>query len=154
MRETDRQVMTKRTYAPERLATICYQLAAQAYPHGAPWRETTFVADIEAPQTHYDLLMSRERPIGFISYSVVLDEVEITNVAIHPDFRRLGHARWLLTTCLERLTVGDQVFLEVRASNRAAYQLYSTCGFKTISKRKQYYHDPVEDALIMRKIID
>ncbi|WP_318767067.1 ribosomal protein S18-alanine N-acetyltransferase [Lactiplantibacillus carotarum] len=150
----DRELVAGKAYPPAKLAAICYHLSAVAYPNGAPWRQTTFKADIAAPQTRYDLLTWQDQPIGFISRTTVLDETEITNLAVHPDFRRQGHARWLLKTDLAQLDQGDQVFLEVRASNQAAQQLYLQCGFEQIATRQDYYHDPVEDAWIMRKIID
>ncbi|KLD61502.1 hypothetical protein WP50_01770 [Lactiplantibacillus plantarum] len=80
-------------------------------------------------------------------------ETEITNIAIDPAYQRQGHARWLLTACLAQLSAGS-VFLEVRASNLAAQRLYQQCGFDQIATRKEYYHDPEEDAWIMRKMIN
>ena len=83
----------------------------------------------------------------------MLDETEVTNVAIDPAYQRQGHARWLLTQCLAQLSAGT-VFLEVRAHNIAAQRLYQQVGFEQIATRKAYYQDPDEDAWIMRKIID
>ncbi|CAJ1225927.1 ribosomal protein S18-alanine N-acetyltransferase [Lactiplantibacillus xiangfangensis] len=141
-------------YAASDLAAICYQLSAAAYPNGAPWRQATFMADIEAPQSRYHVMLADKRPVGFVSCTIVLDEVEITNIAVHPDFQRHGLARQLLQTCLAALTTNGQIFLEVRPSNVAAQKLYRQFGFEQIATRRRYYHDPVEDAWIMRKIID
>lgn len=149
----ERQLVSGGTYSAGQLAHRCYELAAAAYPNGAPWRLATFMADIEAPQTHYDLLVVGEQPVGFVSWSTVLDETEITNVAIHPDAQRQGHAQWLLMAVLASLDKNSRVFLEVRASNVVARRLYGRCGFEQISTRKAYYQHPTEDALIMRKRI-
>ncbi|RRK11816.1 ribosomal-protein-alanine N-acetyltransferase [Lactiplantibacillus garii] len=151
---TEGQLVSGTSGEPKQLAATCYQLAAVAYPNGAPWRQATFQADIEAPQTRYDLLLLGGHPVGFASWTVVLDQVELTNLAVHPDFRRQGLAEQLLNAGLTRLKISDQVFLEVRQSNVAAQRLYLKAGFGQIATRKRYYHDPTEDAWIMRKIID
>lgn len=153
MTERVGQVLTSTHWSATTAAKLCYDLAAAAYPHGAPWRLATFIADMEMPQADYRVLMVNDRPIGFVSLTVVLDEVEITNVAIHPDFQRQGWAYYLLQQVLTSLPSANQVFLEVRASNSAAQQLYQRCGFQKISTRSAYYQNPREDALIMRKII-
>ena len=150
---TKRQLVTAEQLTVAEAAQICYRLAAQAYPNGSPWRQATFMADLALATSHYELLWLQAEPIGFISRSTVLDETEITNIAIVPTYQHQGHAYWLLTACLARLTAGA-VFLEVRASNLAAQRLYRRCGFERIAIRQAYYQDPEEDAWIMRKIIN
>lgn len=151
---TESRIISGATLPAEKLGKLCYQLANAAYPNGAPWQQTTFIADVEMPQAHYDVILVRNRPVGFISHTLVLDEAEITNVAVHPDFQHQGLAGRLLNGCFEQLSLGDQLFLEVRSSNVAAQHLYLKCGFEHIATRKNYYHSPLEDALIMRKIIN
>ncbi|WP_265485899.1 ribosomal protein S18-alanine N-acetyltransferase [Lactiplantibacillus plantarum] len=150
---TERQLVDSTQLDAGRAVQVCYQLATLAYPGGAPWRQATFAADMALPTVHYDLLRWQDELIGFVSRSTVLDETEITNIAIDPAYQRQGHARWLLTACLAQLSAGS-VFLEVRASNLAAQRLYQQCGFDQIATRKEYYHDPEEDAWIMRKMIN
>lgn len=150
---TERQLVSAEQLTVQEMAQICYQLATRAYPNGSPWRQATFMADLALTTTHYELLWWQHDPIGFISRSTVLDETEITNIAVVPTYQHQGHAYWLLTACLAQLTAGT-VFLEVRASNLAAQRLYRRCGFKRIAIRHAYYHDPEEDAWIMRKIIN
>jgi ribosomal-protein-alanine N-acetyltransferase len=151
---TERRLVSGSTYLSADLAKLCYQLADQAYPQGAPWRQVTFAADIVTPQAVYNVLSVDQRPIGFMSMTTVLDETEITNIAILPAFRHRGQAQWLLTTVLDQLNRPGKVFLEVRQSNQAARRLYDRCGFEPLSVRRAYYHDPTEDALIMRKIMN
>lgn len=135
------------------VAQVCYELAAAAYPEGAPWRLATFAADLALPQSCYQLLVREQQPIGFISQTTVLDETEITNVAVLPAFQRHGYARLMLQRTFAQLMPTTKCFLEVRRSNTPAQKLYEQCGFEQISTRKNYYQHPSEDALIMRKII-
>jgi len=74
-------------------------------------------------------------------------EREILNLAIKPEFRRLGLAATLLANELKRAA---NIFLEVRESNVAAVQLYKNAGFIEISRRRDYYDNPVESAIVMR----
>ena len=75
------------------------------------------------------------------------------NVAVHPDFRRQGIAEALVNGLVEHLkTMGSHCLtLEVRASNVPAISLYEKLGFSEIGRRKNYYRNPREDALILRK---
>jgi len=150
---TDRQLVTVTDQTVPAMAQVCYELADAAYPGGSPWQLATFKADMALTTATYNLLRWQGQLIGFISHSTVLDESEITNVAIAPAYQRQGHAQWLLMACLGQLPAG-QVFLEVRASNVGAQQLYQRCGFQQLTLRSGYYHDPGEDAWIMRKIIE
>ena len=73
-------------------------------------------------------------------------EVEILNVAVDPGFRGQGVA----TALIESLQAA-QVFLEVRESNTTAIGLYRRIGFEEAGKRKEYYDNPTEDAIVMRR---
>ena len=75
------------------------------------------------------------------------------NVAVHPDFRRKGIAEALIEELVETLKRKDShcLTLEVRASNGPAIALYEKLGFAQVGRRKNYYRNPKEDALILRK---
>ena len=90
---------------------------------------------------------------GYIGSQTVMDETDMMNVAVHPDFRRQGIAEALITGLVEHLkTIGSRCLtLEVRASNAPAIALYEKLGFSEIGRRKNYYRNPREDALILRK---
>jgi ribosomal-protein-alanine N-acetyltransferase len=91
------------------------------------------------------------RVIGFAAFHRIIDEAEVFNMAVDPDFRRLGAGRELLREARERLmAVGaKRVYLEVRHSNKAAQNLYYSVGFAIHSLRKDYYRGPAEDALVL-----
>lgn len=93
------------------------------------------------------------QPIGFLAASQAADEAEILNIAVHRDFRRQGAASALLVAALHSFQRSEvaRVFLELRASNLAAYALYARQGFLSSGSRKAYYRDPPEDAVCMEK---
>ena len=80
-----------------------------------------------------------------------LDEGSVTNIAVHPDFRRRGLGRAIVRAMLDEAKKRGirSVFLEVRQSNEAAKALYFSEGFSEIGRRKNFYRAPVEDALAM-----
>ena len=88
---------------------------------------------------------------GYITYSVVLDEVQIANVAVHPDQRRRGIAENLLKSLYASSKASGMsvITLEVRESNKPAICLYKKCGYKEVGRRKKYYKSPDEDAILM-----
>ena len=98
-----------------------------------------------------------EHPIaGYLIYADPTDEAELHRVAVLPEYRRRGLARKLMAEMLQRTGHGSDVetkhiFLEVRAGNAPAIALYSNCDFQEIDRRKNYYHDPDEDAVIMKR---
>lgn len=94
--------------------------------------------------------------VGLFSGQLVLDELQIDNVVIAESQRRRGLATRLLKLGLSRaLTAGArQAALEVRASNIAAAALYDRCGFVVAGRRRDYYHHPEDDALIMICVIE
>ena len=82
---------------------------------------------------------------------VAVDEGQITNIATHPDFRRMGYGRAVVEALIKfaknnRL---ESISLEVRESNKAAIALYTDLGFKIEGKRKDFYKKPTEAALVM-----
>ncbi len=89
--------------------------------------------------------------LGYLCLWFIVDEVHITNLAVHPSHRRQGVARALMAVVLGRCRADGAVraVLEVRPSNEEARQLYEAFGFRTIGRRKGYYFESGEDALVM-----
>ena len=96
------------------------------------------------------------RVLGYVVAWFVLDEGEIANIAVDPDERGKGFGSALLDAALA--VAGQRavrtVYLEVRASNHQARALYDSRGFLEVGRRKAYYRRPVEDAVVLRRILD
>ena len=91
--------------------------------------------------------------MGYVGSQTVMDETDMMNIAVHPDCRRQGIAAALVNARVASLQdMGSHsLTLEVRASNAPARALYDMLGFQQVGLRRNYYHNPKEDALILRK---
>jgi len=96
------------------------------------------------------------RIAGYIIAFAIGEDAELLNVAVAPQHRGKGLAGQMLDAVL--IDLGGRgvrtAFLEVRESNRAARALYGSRGFTEIGRRRNYYRRPVEDALVMRRILE
>jgi [ribosomal protein S18]-alanine N-acetyltransferase len=92
------------------------------------------------------------RVVGFLASRVTIDELHINNIATHPGFRRMGVGRALMETAIEqsRNFGASRCVLEVRAGNASAQALYARLCFRVIGRRRDYYTNPMEDALVMQ----
>jgi ribosomal-protein-alanine N-acetyltransferase len=98
------------------------------------------------------LSSSREALAGYVVARLGAGELHINNLAVRESYRRQGIGRLLLSQILERARKAEAMaaFLEVRASNFTAQSFYERCGFRVVGRRRNYYPEPREDALIMR----
>jgi ribosomal-protein-alanine N-acetyltransferase len=94
--------------------------------------------------------------VGYLCLWAVADEVHVTNLAVHPAWRGEGVGRQLLGTLLahHRTTGARRAFLEVRPANAEARRLYAGLGFKEVGRRRGYYVDTGEDALLLEARLD
>ena len=89
--------------------------------------------------------------LGFAAFHWLGEEAELWNLAVAPRHQRQGVAKALFEEARRRLlqTGVARIFLEVRASNAPALEFYRTAGFKTLMRRRDYYRNPSEDALVL-----
>jgi len=122
-----------------------------------PWQEASLRHDLESnPAARLLVAVSHDQQLlGYAAYWAVFDEAQINNVAVLPSCRRQGIGRMLLENLSAWADAEElhQMILEVRAGNQAAVRLYESCGFRPIGRRRGYYADNGEDAIIMLKIL-
>ena len=118
-----------------------------------PWSENSVASELSNKLSYWLVALEGERVAGYVGSQTVMGETDMMNIAVHPDFRRRGIAEELVNALVDGLKTMDShcLTLEVRASNAPAIALYEKLGFQQIGLRKNYYRNPREDALILRK---
>lgn len=120
------------------------------------WGEQSLKAELANKASEAFVLLEDEEIVGFCAFTVAGEEANLNTLAIDPLFQRKGAASTLLLVAFETLKAKNvkEVYLEVRASNRAAISLYEKIGFHTIGERKDFYKNPKEHAILMQYLID
>jgi ribosomal-protein-alanine N-acetyltransferase len=118
----------------------------------APWSEKQVKAELEAPNGRGWVVEEEGRVAGYAFFRTCLPECELLHLVVLPARRRCGIAQTLLQQALTSLVQAGcrSCLLEVRDSNMAARQLYTKMGFFQVGRRKNYYRQPIEDALLMQ----
>ena len=117
------------------------------------WHEQSVASELENELSLWLVAMDGDALAGYVGSQTVLGETDMMNVAVHPAYRRQGIAERLILELVEALKEKEShwLMLEVRASNEEAIKLYEKLGFREVGRRKNYYRNPREDALILRK---
>ena len=117
-----------------------------------PWPESSFRFELrENPASRCWVADVDGRIAGAIVAWLLVDEAHVATIATHPDFRRQGIAKKLLTHAL-RTMIGEGAqssVLEVRECNITAQEMYRKFGYQESGRRKRYYKDNDEDAILM-----
>jgi ribosomal-protein-alanine N-acetyltransferase len=147
-----------RRAAPSDVAALA-ALEAACFTH--PWTAAQVAQEVHGVEGGLVLVLEGPRAGGeafegiraYASFRRVVDELHVMNVAVAPAHRRRGLARFLLLFALGRAAREGAVraLLEVRAGNREALGLYAALGFAPCGRRRGYYRDPVEDAVVLSK---
>jgi len=117
----------------------------------APWSERSFRNELSHPHGVFLTALADGKVMGYGGFWMVVDEAHITTVAVSAEFRRQGAGQRLMVELLERAKKNGMVCstLEVRAGNDPAIKLYEKLGYVVTARRKAYYPDNKEDALVM-----
>lgn len=118
-----------------------------------PWSADSLTQELSNPMAVYRTASIGGKIVGYVGMHHIIDEGYITNIAILPEYRRMGIAKRLIEHLLE---YGEEnglrmITLEVRESNLPAQDLYQGFGFKKCGKRKNFYTVPTEDGTIMTR---
>lgn len=140
--------------APLQLRRLVYSdlpavLAIERRSFPTPWSLAMFVLELSKPSGICLAAASGNGLAGYLVCSRYADVWHLMNVAVEPERRREGIATVLIERLLRKVGPDARLTLEVRASNRAAIAMYECFGFRLAGRRRRYYHDNGEDALIM-----
>ena len=127
-------------------------LAIEKKSFADPWSRRLFRETLSFPHSvNFVMRGSEGALLGYINFYIIAQEAHMLNLAIHPSWRKKGFATRLLTHSIEQLKHQDAMhfFLDVREGNQDAIELYRKFGFEVIGKRKRYYSETNEDALVM-----
>ncbi|ORP05754.1 ribosomal-protein-alanine N-acetyltransferase [Streptococcus mitis] len=139
----------KRIQQQPDLAQAIYAVMVTVYPV-SPWTLEQIQADLSQDQTWYALAYDGAEVIGFLAVQENLFEAEVLQISVKQTYQGKGIASALFA----QLPTDKEIFLEVRKSNQRAQAFYKKEKMVIIAERKTYYHDPVEDAIIMKREID
>ena len=142
-------IKIKRIQQQPDLAQAIYDVMVDVYPV-SPWTLEQIQADLSQDQTWYALAYDGVEVIGFLAVQENLFEAEVLQIAVKGAYQGQGIAPALFAT----LPAEKEIFLEVRKSNQRAQAFYKKEKMAIIAERKAYYHDPIEDAIIMKREID
>ena len=119
-----------------------------------PWSEKSVASELTNPLSTWIVAVDGDTVTGYVGAQTCGDETDMMNVAVDPNYRRCGIARQLIEALILQLQDrgSHSLTLEVRVSNMPAVTLYGSMGFEQVGLRKNYYRNPKEDALILRKV--
>lgn len=138
-------------FVPLEASHIPRLLAIEAEANSAPWSEKSFQNEIGHPHGVFLVGLIDGEVVAYGGIWLLVDEAHVTTVAVRADKRRLGIGRRLVIELMRIARERGMVCatLEVRAGNTAAIELYQNLGFVIAARRKAYYPDNKEDALVM-----
>jgi ribosomal-protein-alanine N-acetyltransferase len=150
-------VETELIPAPMTESDLDQVLAIERVSFITPWTRAAFCYEIEQNKVaRCTAMRADERVVGYVCLWEIGHEIHVTNLAVHPEWRRRGVGRQLLAFAMAggRARGVTLAFLEVRPSNAQALKLYGSLGFQVIGRRAGYYFDTGEDALVMEARLD
>jgi len=137
---------------PMTIARIDDVLAIEKVSFSDPWSREMFRSELEVGGGTYARIAERGKTlVGYLLAVLIIDEAHLGNLAVHPSERRSGVGQRLLDDLLETARERGiaRVSLEVRESNQIARKFYYRNEFIDVAMRKNYYRNPVEDAIVM-----
>ncbi len=126
-------------------------LAIEKVSFPTAWPRQVFEIELKSPRSFTRVSKIGDKVIGYVVAWTVYDEGHILNIAVHPEFRRMGIGEDLMIDCFDYFSKrhAKYALLEVRISNIIAIKMYEKLGFKSIGTRRGYYNDTGEDAIVM-----
>ena len=141
------------TIGPMTAAQVPEVAALEKKCFSMPWSERSIAEELENELSLWLTAVEDGKVAGYIGSQTTVDGSDVMNVGVDPEKRQRGIGKQLLSALGEALHArgSGSMTLEVRPSNAPARALYAWYGFREIGRRKKYYVNPTEDALILRK---
>ena len=117
----------------------------------SPWSRKSFENELKKEYGVPLVVEKVGKIIGYLVQWLIVDEIHIANIAVHPEWRRQGIAERLIEYCLSHSGGFRWIGLEVRDNNQAARRLYEKFGFREMGVRAKYYEKENADAIVMIK---
>jgi len=139
---------------PMRKEDVEEVLEIEKLSFSTPWSKEAFISEVTKNScAKYIVAEVDNKIVGYGGFWVVVDEGHITNIAVHPEYRSKGIGSKIMEGLIELAKKNGiiSMTLEVRESNIVAQHLYAKFGFRPLGRRKGYYQDNNEDAIIMWK---
>ncbi len=128
------------------------QIETEQFSH--PWKKSYFTDELTHDISNFFVAedVEKKRVAGFIIFWIIEETMELHNIAVSGDYKKKGIGKRLMLFLLEKARKNnvEEIFLEVRKSNVTAIRLYEAFHFKQVGVRKDYYSNPVEDAMIFK----
>jgi [ribosomal protein S18]-alanine N-acetyltransferase len=118
-----------------------------------PWSPISFDVEFDDPYGWFHVIEVDGVVAGYVVARFVAEQGEIANIAVAPDRQGAGLGGQLLDAAIaaSEAKVSEAIWLEVRESNEPARRLYASRAFEPIGRRRGYYREPAEDALVLRR---
>ncbi|ABY91800.1 [SSU ribosomal protein S18P]-alanine acetyltransferase [Thermoanaerobacter thermohydrosulfuricus] len=139
---------------PMRKEDVEEVLEIEKLSFSTPWSKEAFISEVTKNScAKYIVAEVDNKIVGYGGFWVVVDEGHITNIAVHPEYRSKGIGSKIMEGLIDLAKKNGitAMTLEVRESNITAQHLYAKYGFRQLGRRKGYYQDNNEDAIIMWK---
>ncbi|MDN5332445.1 MAG: [ribosomal protein S18]-alanine N-acetyltransferase [Tepidanaerobacteraceae bacterium] len=149
MEKASREKVTIELMKPEDLDQV---MEVEKLSFTNPWSRNSFFLELTTNElATYIVARVDGKVVGYAGMWLIVGEAHVTNVAVHPEFRKKGIGELLMRSLMTLAREGGakMMTLEVRKSNYVAQNLYTKLGFEPIGIRRGYYTDNKEDAVIM-----
>lgn len=132
-----------------------YDLANESFEYGSPWTINQFKETLEQSHLFYLIAEHNGEIIAFLSGSMIQSEAEIYNIVVEKEYKRHGIGLELIEKTKQLLAAQnvEELFLEVRVSNKPAILLYKKADFQPVGVRPNYYSNPKEDAVVLKCVV-
>ena len=140
-------------YVPMTMVHVAQIASLEKLCFHDPWSEKSIASELDNRLSLWIVAVDGDTVAGYVGSQSVMGWADMMNIAVHPEYRRQGVAQELVEHLVADLMENDVtcLTLEVRASNEPAKALYAKLGFQQVGRRPNYYRNPKEDALILRK---